>query len=86
MGPKRDHDALIYSDNEGPAPQPVAKRRKEHSSAKSKPPEPKTDSTYGQRTAFPGLDEPAALSDEELEFEDQGDALAYLRSVRDHDD
>ncbi|KAJ4401443.1 hypothetical protein N0V85_005521 [Neurospora sp. IMI 360204] len=82
MGPKRDHDALTYSDNEELAPQPVAKRRKEHSSAKSKTTEPKTDSTYGQRAAFPGLDEPAALSDEDLEFEDQGDALAYLRSVR----
>lgn len=82
MGPKRDHDALTHSDNEEPAPQPVAKRRKEHSSAKSKTTEPKTDSTYGQRAAFPGLDEPAALSDEDLEFEDQGDALAYLRSVR----
>ncbi|KAK3954837.1 hypothetical protein QBC32DRAFT_335181 [Pseudoneurospora amorphoporcata] len=82
MGPKRDHYALTYSDNEEPAPQPVAKRRKERSSAKSKTTEPQTDATYGQRTAFPGLDEPAALSDEDLEFEDQGDALAYLRSVR----
>ncbi|KAK3495505.1 hypothetical protein B0T13DRAFT_295692 [Neurospora crassa] len=82
MGPKRHHDALTYSDNDEPAPQPVAKRRKEHSSAKSKSTEPKTDSTYGQRAAFPGLDEPATLSDEDLEFEDQGDALAYLRSVR----
>lgn len=82
MGPKRDHDALSYSDNEEPALQPSAKRRKERSNAKTKSTEPQTDATYGQRAAFPGLDEPAALSDEDLEFEDQGDALAYLRSVR----
>jgi hypothetical protein len=50
---------------------------------KSKLPEPKTDATYGQRSAFPGLDHPGhASDDDDLEFEDETDALAYLQSVR----
>ncbi|KAK1837099.1 hypothetical protein QBC39DRAFT_336132 [Podospora conica] len=50
---------------------------------KSKLPEPKTDATYGQRSAFPGLDHPGhASDDDDLDFEDETDALAYLQSVR----
>ena len=50
---------------------------------KSKLPEPKTDATYGQRSAFPGLDHPGhASDDDDLEFEVETDALAYLQSVR----
>lgn len=44
--------------------------------------EPATDVTYGQRCCFPGLDSTVAYSDEDLDFEDETDALAYLQSVR----
>ncbi|KAM7209746.1 hypothetical protein V8F20_000149 [Naviculisporaceae sp. PSN 640] len=52
-------------------------------SNKPKPTLAPVDSTYGQRAAFPGLDEPVdSLSDNDLEYEDMGDALSYLKSVR----
>lgn len=44
--------------------------------------EPQTNITYGQRCCFPGLDNDYANSDEDLEFEDETDALAYLQTVR----
>ncbi len=46
--------------------------------------EARVDPTYGQRSALPGLDEDTALigSDEELNYDDGMDALAYLRAVR----
>ncbi len=75
MSTKRDNTAL-----DDASAQPPSKRRREQSSVKSR--EPKTDATYGQRFAFPGLDEPTHPSDDDLEFEDETDALTYLRSVR----
>ncbi len=46
--------------------------------------EARVDPTYGQRSALPGLDEDTApiASDEELNYDDGMDALAYLRAVR----
>lgn len=46
--------------------------------------EPTTNVTYGQRSCFPGLDNAATAqdTDEDLDFEDETDALAYLQSVR----
>ncbi|PSR83976.1 hypothetical protein BD289DRAFT_435053 [Coniella lustricola] len=45
--------------------------------------EPATDITYGQRCCFPGLNESGLVhSDEDIDFEDETDALAYLQSVR----
>ncbi|KAK3335433.1 hypothetical protein B0T19DRAFT_406423 [Cercophora scortea] len=88
MASKRDHDALSYSDTEEPFVEaPTNKRRREQqpsSKPKSKQSEAKTDATYGQRVVFPGLDDPSAAhsSDDDLEYEDEGDAFAYLRSVR----
>lgn len=41
--------------------------------------EPPTDLTYGQRYCFSSVND---MSDEDLEFEDETDALAYLQSVR----
>lgn len=91
MGSKRDYSAALAAedyDNDNDQ-QPVKassnKRRREQqsTSTKSKQIEAKTDPTYGQRTAFPGLDDgEMQLSDEDLEFEECGDALAYLKSVR----
>ncbi len=40
------------------------------------------DDTYGQRCVFGGLDKATAPQDDDLEVEDEQDALAYLRSVR----
>ncbi|KAK3693611.1 hypothetical protein B0T22DRAFT_450264 [Podospora appendiculata] len=92
MASKRDHDALSYSDTEEPFVEaPTNKRRREQqphqqpfSKSKPKQSEAKTDATYGQRVVFPGLDDPSAAhsSDDDLEYEDEGDAFAYLRSVR----
>ncbi|KAK7914417.1 hypothetical protein PG985_012120 [Apiospora marii] len=40
------------------------------------------DQTYGQRTAFGDLHDPTIPNDDDLEWEDETDALAYLMSVR----
>ncbi|KAI6425351.1 hypothetical protein MCOR24_003138 [Pyricularia oryzae] len=67
------------SDQDGSAP-PKKQRRDRH----TKGGQPDVDETYGQRYVFANLDDPTApSSDEEFEVEDEGDALAYLRSVRD---
>jgi hypothetical protein len=83
MGSKRNHNALAADDNDEPR-YPSNKRRREQQNSKSKQAEGKPDPTYGQRAAFPGLDddEPAQLTDDDLEFEQNTDALAYLRAVR----
>lgn len=66
------------TDQDGSAP-PKKQRRDRH----AKGGQPDVDETYGQRYVFANLDDPTApSSDEEFEVEDEGDALAYLRSVR----
>ncbi|KAK3310926.1 uncharacterized protein B0T15DRAFT_519887 [Chaetomium strumarium] len=84
MGPKRNHSALAADDNEDPSSRSSSKRRREQQGSKPRQGEGKPDPTYGQRVAFPGLDddEPAQVTDDDLEFEENGDALAYLRAVR----
>ncbi|KAK5663161.1 hypothetical protein OQA88_6578 [Cercophora sp. LCS_1] len=62
--------------------EPSNKRRRDQVPSKPKVPEAKTDAVYGQRSVFPTLDQPTYPSDEDLEFEDEADALAYLKSVR----
>lgn len=83
MAPKRNHNALVAGDN-GDSSHSFNKRRREQQTSKPKQAEGKPDPTYGQRAAFPGLDddEPALLTDDDLEYEENGDALAYLRAVR----
>jgi hypothetical protein len=49
--------------------------------------EARVDPTYGQRSAIPGLDDDTTMNgddgdDGELNYEEDMDALAYLRSVR----
>tara|TARA_R110002060_G_scaffold32201_1_gene42772 strand:+ start:156 stop:431 length:276 start_codon:yes stop_codon:yes gene_type:complete len=45
--------------------------------------EAKVDPTYGQRSAIPGLDNEALeYGDEDLDYDEDMDALAYLRAVR----
>ena len=45
--------------------------------------EAKVDPTYGQRSAIPGLDnETLQYGDEDFDYDEDMDALAYLRAVR----
>jgi len=83
MGSKRDYNSLADDDNEESA-YSSSKRRREHQNSRPKPSEGKPDPTYGQRVAFPGLDddESAQMTDEDLEFEEDVGALDYLRAVR----
>ena len=53
--------------------------------ARAKPAvEGRIDPTYGQRSAIPGLDNdyPLEGEDDDLDYDDAMDAIAYLRSVR----
>lgn len=84
MATKRDIDFVVNTDDEDSEPQQPTKRARnlggQKKSKQSR--EPQTDLTYGQRCCFPGLDHDYANSDEDVEFEDETDALAYLQNVR----
>jgi hypothetical protein len=83
MGSKRDRDSLAYSENDGDASVSNKRQRNmSNSNSKQSYSLPGTDPTYGQRCMFPGLDEAVVPTDDDLEYEDEGDALDYLRSVR----
>jgi single-stranded DNA-binding protein len=84
MGPKRNHNAVTAGDDNDSSYSSSNKRRREQQNSKPKQVEGKPDPTYGQRTAFPGLDDDgsAQISDDDLEFEANAEALAYLRAVR----
>ena len=77
---KRNLGALSYSDGEEAPPQPPNKRARNQTNKTKQ--EARTDSTYGQRCAFPSATDGAGLSDDDLEYEDEADAMAYLASVR----
>lgn len=62
--------------------QPIKKHRFNSSSNASKRHGQGVDETYGQRWAFGNLNAATVPKDEDLEWEDEGDALAYLKSVR----
>lgn len=62
--PKRNRTSNYNTDDERP----------------SKAPKPRVDPTYGQRGAFPGLDEDG--SDDALFYGPASDGLEYLRMVR----
>lgn len=84
MATKRDIDAATDADRDEREPQQSMKRARNSSGLKrsKQSHEPQTDLTYGQRCCFPGLDNDYANSDEDLEFEDETDAVAYLQTVR----
>lgn len=84
MATKRDIDAVVGADSDEPLSHASNKRaRNSGNQRKSKySQEPQTDLTYGQRSCFPSLDHSIGNSDEDLDFEDESDALAYLQSVR----
>lgn len=87
MATKREAD----SDLDELAHQPNTKRarnnrqQQRNNKSKQQQTEPATNTTYGQRCCFPGIDSKGAAgyhSDEDLDFEDESDAMAYLQSVR----
>jgi hypothetical protein len=86
MTNKRDHDSLSYSDAEdSPATQQQSNKRQRkqdksnnHKRNQNNNGQPGIDPTYGQRSAIP-VEYP---SDDDIEFEDQSDALAYLHAVQ----
>ncbi|KAK3898501.1 hypothetical protein C8A05DRAFT_18939 [Staphylotrichum tortipilum] len=82
MGMKRNR--ALAGDGSDESNSASTKRRREQHSSKPKQAEGKPDPTYGQRIAFPGLDDDGAakMIDDDLEFEEDADALAYLRAVR----
>lgn len=84
MATKRDIDAANDADRDEREPQQSTKRARNSSGQKKSKQshEPQTNLTYGQRCCFPGLDNDYANSDDDLEFEDETDALAYLQTVR----
>ncbi|ROV93850.1 hypothetical protein VMCG_08821 [Cytospora schulzeri] len=85
MATKRDIDAVAGADGDETMPHPSSNKRARNSGNQKKSKhsqEPQTDLTYGQRSCFPSLDHSVGINDEDLEFEDETDALAYLQSVR----
>lgn len=84
MSSKRNHNAITTGDNDESSSYSSNKRRREQQNSKSKQGDGKPDPTYGQRCAFPGLDgdDPAQSTDDDLEFEEDTGAIAYLRAVR----
>lgn len=84
MATKRDLDSVVNTDSDECQPQYSTNRVRNSSGQKrsKQSHEPQTDVTYGQRCCFPGLDHDYANSDEDLEIEDEKDALAYLHNVR----
>lgn len=70
-------DGSMYEEPEAEEQQPMKKAKKEKS-------KPRIDPTYGQASAFPGLDSYSAYADKEddLDYEDDIEALQYLQAVR----
>jgi hypothetical protein len=90
MASKRDQDQVFdveVAEEEVLDPEPRMKRHRaaDQSRSQSAQQNADTDPTTGQRYAFGGLDDASYATvpfDEELDVEDEQDALAYLRSVR----
>lgn len=80
MGSKRNLD----SDVETPPAAPSAKRpRREGASSKRNHQNAYMDPTWGQKYFFLGQDATSTIpQDDDLDFEDDSDAMAYLRGVR----
>ncbi|KAJ4386788.1 hypothetical protein N0V93_009686 [Gnomoniopsis smithogilvyi] len=89
MAAKRDLETMLEPDGDAPSsPAPSTKRSRNSDNAgqkkskKQQAQEAATDLTYGQRYCFPSVHDTLSNSDEDLDFEDETDALAYLQSVR----
>lgn len=90
MAAKRDFESIMEPGADASsAPLPSTKRARNSNNAgqrksnkQQQAQEAATDVTYGQRYCFPSTNETHSYSDEDLDFEDETDALAYLQSVR----
>lgn len=89
MAAKRDLESMTDPESDAFSPlAPSSKRARNSNDAgpkksnKQQTQEATTDVTYGQRYCFPSVNETLSNSDEDLDFEDETDALAYLQSVR----
>ncbi len=83
MGSKRNHDSVASPGMDEAFVQPSKRQRWQQANGATKQQrEPQVDATYGQRWVFGALGNTTVPDDEELEFEDEHDALEYLRSVR----
>lgn len=76
-----DYDEISYDD---PAPEYNKRPRTDKKPKQSS--QARVDPTYGQRSAFPGLDSYSAYTeeddDDDLEYGDDIEALQYLQAVR----
>lgn len=83
MSSKRDYSDL----DDGEIPEPTPKRAKQQLSKSSKSSRQHQNSgidpTWGQKYVFSNQDDATTIPyGEESDFEDDGDAMAYLQSVR----
>jgi len=76
MGHKRNRDPELGADGQS------TKRHRHDQASGSRQYEAGVDATYGQRAVFPSIGQSTVPVDEDLEFEDEREALAYLQSVR----
>lgn len=77
-GTAMEYDGLYDDPVEEQVKRPRTDRKQKQSS------QARVDPTYGQRSAFPGLDSYSAYTDEDddLEYGDDIEALQYLQAVR----
>jgi hypothetical protein len=73
MASKRDHTSLDGEGPEGPASKRSKARQHQHAHM---------DPTWGQKYVFSSEDATTIPDDADVDFEDDGDAMEYLRSVR----
>jgi len=82
MGPKRTREPETGRDGAG-VQGPSSKRyRRNQANGPDGQHEAAIDATYGQRSVFPRMGQSTVPSDDDLECEDEHEALAYLQSVR----
>ena len=82
MGYKRDYDPELLLDGGEARGQPSKRHRRDQPNGAGGQYESAVDATYGQRSVFPSLGQSTVPIDDDLEFEDEQEALAYLQSVR----
>lgn len=72
---KRDSASLDYDE---------PSKRPRHNAPQKEGTQGRIDPTYGQRSAFPGLDGEGGFAeeDDDLDYGDDAGAMSYLRSVR----
>jgi hypothetical protein len=85
MTSKRDQTETFSEPEAAPRQPPTKKARTANQpnlNRGGKRQDPKIDQTSGQRYVFGDLDEYTAVKEDGLEFEDDSEALLYLKSVR----